>query len=79
VTGDQGGGLKLLEKTKPKIKIAGFEDIGVAECSTSVALKRQVLNKLQVNLVAFKDRIEIRCQIPYETFKSINAIMTTAL
>ena len=79
VAGDHGGGLKLLETIKPKIKIAGFEDIGFAECSTSVALKRQILNKMQVNLVVFSDRIEIRCQIPYETFKSINAIMTIAL
>ena len=76
---DNGGGLKLLEKFKPKIKIDGFEDIASIESTTSPGLKRQVLNKLQVRLVVFSDRIEIRCQIPYESYKSINIIMTLGL
>jgi type III secretion system FlhB-like substrate exporter len=59
--------------------IAGLEDIDAIECVTSLLLRRQVLNRLQVNLVVFKDRNEIRCQIPYETYKSINAIITLGL
>jgi type III secretion system FlhB-like substrate exporter len=75
---DNGGGLKLLEKTKPIIKIYGFEDID-PESITSTTLKRQIMNKLQTKLVVFHDHIEIKCQIPYETYKSINVIMTIAL
>jgi site-specific DNA recombinase len=78
-TNNTGGGLRLLEKIKPKIGIADFEDTGSIECITSLTLKRQVLDKLQVKLVVFDDRIEIRCQIPYDTYKSINAIMTIGL
>jgi hypothetical protein len=78
-TKDNGGGLKLLEKIKPKIMIAGLKDIDSIECVTPLLLIRQVLKRLQVNFVVFKDRIEIRCQIPYESYKSINAIMTLGL
>jgi hypothetical protein len=76
---DRRGGLKLLEKTKPIIRIYGFEDIEPVENMTSLPLKRQILDKLQVKIVVFNDRIEIRCEIPYETYKSINAIMTIGL
>jgi site-specific DNA recombinase len=78
-TEDHGGGLKLLEKTKPLIKIYGFEDIDQIENITSLTLKRQILNKLQVKLAAFDDHVEIKCQIPYETYKSIDVIMTIGL
>ena len=78
-TNDNGGGLRLLEKIKPKIGIAGFEGIGSIECITSLALKRRILDELQVKLVVFYDRIKIRCQIPYETYKSISVIMTMGL
>jgi hypothetical protein len=75
---DNGGGLKLLEKTKPIIKIYGYEDIA-PESITSTTLKRQIINKLQTNLVVFNDRIEIKCQIPVEADKSANVIMTLGL
>jgi hypothetical protein len=41
-----------------------------------VAEKRQILDNLQVNSEVFENSIESRCQIPYETYKSINVIMT---
>ena len=74
-----GGGLKLLEKTRPAIKISGLEDIALVESTMSRALKRQIMNKLQVRLVAFNDHIEIKCRIPYESYKSIAVIMTIGL
>jgi hypothetical protein len=79
LTEENGGGLKLLEKTKPAIKIYGFEDIEPIECVTSPASKRQVLNKLHLILVVFNDRIEIRCQIPIDPDKSMNVILTLGL
>jgi site-specific DNA recombinase len=78
-SGDNGGGIKLLEKIKPEIKIYGFEDIDPIETITSLALKRQILDRLQVNLVIFNDRIEIRCQIPMEPDKSTNVILNLEL
>jgi hypothetical protein len=77
--GDNGGGIKLLEKIKPEIKIYGFEDIDPIETITSLTLKRQILDRLQVNLVIFNDRIEIRCQIPMEPDKSTNVILNLEL
>ena len=62
-------------KTMPAIKVYGFEDIDSVETVTSVTLKRQILDKLHVNLVAFKDRFEIRCQIPIEAERSVNVIL----
>jgi hypothetical protein len=70
-----GGGINVLEKTKPVIKVYGFDDIDSIETITSVTLKRQILDKLQVNLVAFNDRFEIRCQIPMEAERSVNVIL----
>jgi site-specific DNA recombinase len=70
-----GGGINVLEKTKPVIKVYGFDDIDSIETIVSVTLKRQILDKLQVNLVAFNDRFEIRCQIPIEVEKSVNVIL----
>ena len=73
------GGVEILEQTKPAIKIYGFEGIDTTEAITSLTLKRQILDKLQVNLVVFNDRIEIRCQIPIEPDKSTNIILTLGL
>ena len=67
-----------MEKTKPIIKIYGFEDIN-PESITSTTLKRQIMDRLQTKLVIFHDHIEIKCQIPYESYKSINVIMTIGL
>jgi hypothetical protein len=69
---DNGSGLKLLEK--PIIKIAGL-DIDLAACAASPTLKRQIIDKLLVKIVVFSDRIEIRCQLPIETDKSINVTL----
>jgi site-specific DNA recombinase len=69
---DNGSGLKLLEK--PTIKIAGL-DIDLAACAASPTLKRQIIDKLLVKIVVFSDRIEIRCQLPIETDKSINVTL----
>jgi site-specific DNA recombinase len=73
------GGLKLLEKTKLRIRIYGFEYIEPIESMTSLSAKRQILDKLDVKLVVFDDRIEIKCQIPVETDKFANVIMTLGL
>jgi hypothetical protein len=78
-TKDSSGGLKLLEKTKPVIKIYSFEDIDLTESISFLTLKRQIPDKLQVNLVGFNDRIEIRCHIPIEPERSTNVILTLGL
>jgi site-specific DNA recombinase len=74
-----GGGISILEKTKPAIKVYGFEDIGPIENITSIIAKRQILDRLQVKLVVFTDHIEIRCQIPIEPEKYINVILNLEL
>ena len=79
VAGEGGGGVNVLEKSKPAIKIYGFEDIEPIENIMSITSRRQILDKLQVNLVAFNDRVELRCQIPLEADKSINAILNLEL
>jgi hypothetical protein len=38
-----GGGISILEKTKPAIKVYGFEDIEPIENITSIIAKRQIL------------------------------------
>ena len=73
------GGVKILEQTKPTFKIYGFDDIEPMESITSQTAKRQLLEGLQVNLVVFNDRIEIRCQIPIEPDKSISVILPLGL
>jgi site-specific DNA recombinase len=78
-TEDNGGALKLLERTKPLPKIYGFGDYGPIESITSTVMKRQILEKLQVNLVVFHDRIEIGCQIPIGAAKSTNVILNLEL
>jgi hypothetical protein len=70
-----GAGINVMEKTKPVLKVYGFDDIESIENITSGMQKRQILDKLQVNLVAFKDRFEIRCQIPIEAERSVNVIL----
>lgn len=74
-----GGGVSMLEKTKAAIKVYGFEDIEPIESITTTASKRQLIDRLRVNLVVFKDRIEIRCQIPMEPQKSTNIILNLEL
>ena len=74
-----GGRVNILEKTKPAIKIYGFEDIETIEKITTIIAKRQILDRLQVNMVVFTDRIEIRCQIPMEPEKYINVILNLEL
>jgi hypothetical protein len=74
-TQDNGGGGKIIEKTKPAIKVYGFEDIEPIENIMSITAKRKIMDKLQVNLVVFNDRIEIRCQIPFEPERSVKAIL----
>ena len=68
-----------MEKTKPAIKVYGFEDIEPIENITSIIAKRQILDRLQVKLVVFTDHIEIRCQIPMEPEKYINVILNLEL
>jgi site-specific DNA recombinase len=70
-----GAGINVLEKTKPAIKVYGFENIESIENITSITAKREIMDKLRVNLVVFKDRIEIRCQIPIEAERSVNVIL----
>ena len=78
-TEDNGGGLKLLERIKPAIKIPGFEDTAPIESMASTTLRRQIIDKLRVNIVVFIDRIEINCKIPIETDKFFNVILTIRL
>lgn len=68
-----------MEKTKPAIKIYGFEDIDLADSPTFPTLQRQILEKHQVKLVVFNDRVEVKCQIPMETNKSANVILNLGL
>ena len=68
-----------MEQTKPTWKIYGFDDIEPMESITSQTAKRQLLDRLQLKLVVFSDRIEIRCQIPIEPDKSINVILPLGL
>ena len=68
-----------MEITKPAIKIYGFEGIETVENITSMAEKRQILDRLQVNLVVFNDRTEITCEIPMEAEKYINVILNLGL
>ena len=70
-----GAGVNILEKTKSAIKVYGFEDIELIENITSIAAKREIMDRLRVNLVVFKDRIEIRCEIPMEAERSVNVIL----
>ena len=64
-----------MEKTKPAIKVYGFEDIEPAESITSIIAKRGIMDRLRVNLVIYNDHIEIRCQIPMEAERSVNVIL----
>jgi len=66
-------------KTKPAIEIYSFEDIDFTENISSLILKRQILDKLKVNLVVFNDHIEIRCHIPIEPERSTNVILNLGL
>jgi hypothetical protein len=43
---DSGGGLLLYGKTKPVIKIYGFEDIDLIDSKTALTLRRQILDRL---------------------------------
>jgi hypothetical protein len=79
VTENNGGGVKILEQTKPTGKIYGFDDVEPMESITPQTAKRQLLDRLQLKLVVFSDRIEIRCQIPIEPDKSINVILPLGL
>ena len=74
-----GGGVEILEQTKPAIGIYGFENIEPIENITSITAKREIMDKLRVNLVVFKDRIEIRCLVPMEAGKSTNVILNLEL
>jgi hypothetical protein len=62
----------LLEKTRPAIKIYGFEEVDLAVCTTSPILRRQILDILHVEIVVFDNRIEVRYQIAVEIGRSIN-------
>jgi site-specific DNA recombinase len=70
-----GAGINVLEKTKSTIKVYGFDDIEPIENIMSTTAKREIMDKLRVNLVVFNDRIEIRCQIPIEAERSVNVIL----
>jgi len=70
-----GAGINVLEKTKPTPKVYGFEDIEPIENITSMTAKREIMDRLRINLVVFNDRIEIRCQIPIEAERFVNAIL----
>ena len=78
-TESNGQGVQILEKTRPTIKIYGFEDIEPIENITSITAKREIMDRLQVHMVVFNDRIEIRCQIPIEQDKSIKVILNLVL
>jgi len=74
-----GGGVEILKQTKPAIRIYGFENVESIESITSTTAKREIMDRLRVNLVVFNDRIEIRCQIPLEQNESINVILNLEL
>jgi site-specific DNA recombinase len=73
---DNGNGIKVLENTKPTIKLVGLEDIDIITRTTPPATQRQIMDRLQTKIVVFHDCIEIRCQLLFESNKSINVTLT---
>jgi site-specific DNA recombinase len=73
---DSNSGIKVLEKIKPTIKLVGLEDIDITDSNASSATQRQIMCRLQTKIVVFHDCIEIRCQLPLESNRSINVTLT---
>jgi site-specific DNA recombinase len=73
---DGGNDMKVSENTKPTIKPAGLEDIDFTARTISSATQRQIMCRLQTKIVVFHDCIEIRCQLTFESNKSINVTLT---
>lgn len=48
------------------LKIIGFEDRALSEIMNFPASKREMLDKLQVKLAVFNDKIEVNCLFPVE-------------
>lgn len=76
VATNNDSGISVLQSPKPIIKIVGLEDIELTQCMKSPILKRQVMNRLQTKVVVFHDCVEIRCQLTFESNKSINVTLT---
>jgi len=53
------------------LKLAGFEDSDVSKAVSFPATKREVLDMLQVRLIAYEDRVEVNAIFPVEPIKRL--------
>ena len=64
---EDGSKIRVMDKPhKTALRIAGFEDQNISKLMGFPATKRQLLDKLQVRVVVFHDRIEVKAIFPIE-------------
>jgi len=64
---EDGTMARLVDKPhQVALKIIGFEDRALSEIMNFPASKREMLDKLQVKLAVFNDKIEVNCLFPVE-------------
>ena len=64
---EDGSMVKVVEKPhKTALKIIGFEDKDITGIIHFPATRRELLDMLQVRLVVFMDRIEVKAVFPIE-------------
>ena len=62
---EDGSMVKVIEKPhKTALQIAGFEDKGISKLLGFPATRRELLDKLQVRLIVFHDRIKVKALFP---------------
>ena len=76
VATNNDSGISVLQNPKPAIKIVGLEDIDLIARPIAPATQRQIMDRLQTKIVVFYDCVEIRCQLTFESNKSINVTLT---
>ena len=64
---EDGNMVKVVEKPhKTALQIADFEDRDISKLMGFPATRRELLDKLQVRVVVFHDRIEVKALFPIE-------------
>ena len=64
---EDGSMVKVMGKPhKTALKIVGFEDKDISKAVYFPATRRELLDKLQVQAVVFRDRIEVKAVFPIE-------------
>jgi len=64
---EDGSMVKVMDKPhKTALKIVGFEDKSISKAVYFPATRRELLDKLQVRVVVFPDRIEVKAVFPIE-------------